>query len=209
MPLRASVTLASIIAALLLLSPIFAPLASASTNDQSSVKILSLSELGSAGTVQVSVNGVIYSFTATISNSGSDPTVTSGSSYAVYPEYVGNPSYAAWWNGIGDSPEIYIYLDPATASNVQNAVAGITALLAFLSAIPGINIGVIVAAGTAGLFTVVYSTLYQNDHNSDGGFSLWIPIDWYNLFTITANHDIYVKTPDYWWILLPFAALKV
>jgi hypothetical protein len=156
----------------------------------------------------VSVNGVVYSYNATISQTSGDPTVATSAGYASWPQYIGNPPYAAWWNGISNPPEIYIYLNPDTAFNGGDGIAGIAGLLTLLTAAaPGIATGV--AAAVVGLMYLDYNTIYSTDHNSDGSLSLWIPIDWVNLVVLfEGSHDLYVATPNYWWLCLPGLAFR-
>jgi hypothetical protein len=200
-------TAAGIITIALLASPMFVPLANG-LPQQDSVKIISVSISGSTGTAQVLENGATYTITAEVSSSASDPTVTTPFGYADYPQYIGNPPYASWWNGISNPPEIYVYIDSDVAFNSgQGAgeVAGILGILAAATA--GVAAGV--AAAAVVLVGLDYSTIYGADHNADGSLSLWIPVDWFNYVVLfEGSHDLYVATPNYWWLSLPGLAIR-
>jgi hypothetical protein len=194
-----------------LLAPAILPAADALTQQpQYSVKVLSVSVSGDTGNTKVEVNGISYIFNATISaTTKGDPTVYVGASYASYPVYVGNPPYAAWWNGISNPPEIYVYLDPGTAFNAGNSVAAIAAFIAILGAIPAAGIVAAVGAGVVALLSLDYNIIYQADHSSDGSLSLWIPADWVNIIVLfEGSHDLYVATPNYWWLCIPGLAFR-
>jgi hypothetical protein len=138
----------------------------------------------------------------------SDVVVFVGSSYAVFPTSVGDTPYS-WWSGIHNPPAVYIYLEPNTAFNTQSGIAAIAAILAFVSLIPGVNLLVGIAGGVAAIRALDYTTVYQGDQSSDGSLSLWLPIDWYNVNVgYWGQHEFYIATPRYWWLILPFWAYR-
>lgn len=177
-------------------------------SQQSSTQILGVTINGDSGSAEVSVNGVVYDINANIAESYGDPTITTSVGYATFPEYIGNPPYAGWWNGISNPPEIYIYIDSGVALNSGNGVAGIAGLLSILAAATaGVAAGV--AAAALVLLNADYSTIYGADHNPDGSLSLWIPVDWLNYVVLfEGSHDLYVATPSYWWLCLPGLAIR-
>jgi hypothetical protein len=204
-----ALTAASYVVIMLLLSPVFVPLGNALPQNQDNVKVLSFSINGSVGNARVEVDGIVYDINATISSgSGGDPTVSTPVGYARFPSYIGNPPYAAWWNGISNPPEIYIYIDSGVAFNGGNGVAGIAGLLTILAAAT-VGIAAAITAGVVELLYLDYSTIYGADHNADGSMSLWIPIDWVNYAVLfEGSHDLYVATPNYWWLCLAGIAIR-
>ena len=193
----------------LFLCPMFVPLASALPQQQNSVQILGVTINGNVETATYSVNGAISTVTGNMTTGrNGDPTVTTSAGYATWPQYIGNPPYAAWWNGISNPPEIYVYVDSNVAFNSGNGIAAIAGLLAILAAATG-GIAAGVAAGVIGLLYLDYSTIYGADHNPDGSLSLWIPADWVNYVVLfEGTHDLYLATPNYWWLCLPGIAFR-
>jgi hypothetical protein len=88
-------------------------------------------------------------------------------------------------------------------------VAAVAAFLAILGAIPAVGIVAALGGGVVALLSLDYNTIYQADHNADGSLSLWIPADWVNLtIYFGISRDLYVATPDYWWLCIPGLAIR-
>jgi hypothetical protein len=186
----------------LLLCPMFVPPANAlPQHTQESVQIISVQIVGDTAYEELMVNGTIQNLTLSISDpSPGDPYVSYQGSYAQSPEYIGNTPYT-WFTGISNPPELYIHLQPLTAIDAPAAVETIAALVGVIAAIPSGGLVGLGAALVSSLLNVDYSTIYSADHASDNSFSMWIPIDWFNIgYMFELSHALYLATPRFWWL---------
>ncbi len=59
----------------------------------------------------------------------------------------------------------------------------------------------LVALVVAGIIALGYGIIYSTDHNSNGSFDAYWPIDWYNVLLGYTSHYVYAATPFHWWIV--------
>jgi hypothetical protein len=182
----------------LLLCPALAPVL-AYPQHHGSIKVLSAVVEGNIIAEQLQVNGVLSSVNATFSDNRNDPVVSYEGNYAVYPTYIGNAPYS-WWTGISNPPEIYVYIQPLTAINMESALTAAAVVVGGLTAIVTTPLVGAVAGPITGLLSVDYSIMYSSDHASDNSFTFWVPVDWYNAdLSPYFSYSLYMATPHYWW----------
>ena len=141
---------------------------------------------------------------------GLDAWVWIGNSYAHYPEYPGitpyaRPSCFLWWC-VGPFASWYpayrVHASKELIATMSGAAAAVAALLGALTkvaAAAGIAtpLGVTIALVLA--IKVPIFLYYAWDHNSDGSFDWWVPVDSTNIFLMLTSPSFFSATPHYWW----------